>query len=87
MQGLKTELGGFRGRTNKLVDGCYSWWLGGSFSLFEYWQLAVDSKDEDNEDDDWVDEEGCLYDREALQGYVLNAAQNPKGGLRDKPGK
>lgn len=25
--------GGFQGRTNKLVDGCYSWWQGGIFSL------------------------------------------------------
>src|SRR3984885_11278601 len=26
MQGTEIELGGFKGRTNKLVDGCYSWW-------------------------------------------------------------
>jgi putative copper export protein len=25
--------GGFMGRTNKLVDGCYSFWLGGLFPL------------------------------------------------------
>jgi protein farnesyltransferase subunit beta len=35
MQGSEVELGGFRGRTNKLVDGCYSWWCGGAFSLLE----------------------------------------------------
>lgn len=35
MQGLEVELGGFKGRTNKLVDGCYSWWVGGAFSLLE----------------------------------------------------
>lgn len=29
------ELGGFRGRTNKLVDGCYSWWVGGCVALVE----------------------------------------------------
>lgn len=29
------DLGGFRGRTNKLVDGCYSWWVGGCFALLE----------------------------------------------------
>ncbi|TIB72929.1 hypothetical protein E3Q23_03191 [Wallemia mellicola] len=86
MQGLESELGGFRGRTNKLVDGCYSWWLGGSFNLLEYWQQGVDST-VDDDDDSWIDEETCLYDREALQGYILNAAQTPKGGLRDKPGK
>jgi protein farnesyltransferase subunit beta len=35
MQGSEIENGGFRGRTNKLVDGCYSWWLGAEFSLLE----------------------------------------------------
>lgn len=25
--------GGFQGRTNKLVDGCYSFWQGGAFPL------------------------------------------------------
>lgn len=35
MQGGDADLGGFRGRTNKLVDGCYSWWVGGAFSLLE----------------------------------------------------
>lgn len=25
--------GGFQGRTNKLVDGCYSFWVGGIFPL------------------------------------------------------
>lgn len=27
--------GGFAGRTNKLVDACYSWWVGGCWSLIE----------------------------------------------------
>ena len=35
MQGSYVDLGGFRGRTNKLVDGCYSWWVGGCFPLVE----------------------------------------------------
>jgi protein farnesyltransferase subunit beta len=35
MQGGGSELGGFKGRTNKLVDGCYSWWVGGAFGLME----------------------------------------------------
>jgi len=25
--------GGFQGRTNKLVDGCYSFWQGGAFPV------------------------------------------------------
>ena len=33
MQGNRNELGGFRGRTNKLVDACYGWWVGGCFPL------------------------------------------------------
>ena len=35
MQGTEVELGGFKGRTNKLVDGCYSWWVGGASALLE----------------------------------------------------
>lgn len=35
MQGIPIEGGGFKGRTNKLVDGCYSWWVGGLFPLLE----------------------------------------------------
>jgi hypothetical protein len=35
VQGTEAELGGFKGRTNKLVDGCYSWWCGGAFALLE----------------------------------------------------
>ena len=27
--------GGFQGRTNKLVDGCYSFWQGGAFPLLQ----------------------------------------------------
>lgn len=27
--------GGFNGRTNKLVDGCYSFWQGALFSLLQ----------------------------------------------------
>jgi protein farnesyltransferase subunit beta len=29
--------GGFSGRTNKLVDGCYSFWQGGSICILEHW--------------------------------------------------
>lgn len=35
MQGLECEGGGFKGRTNKLVDGCYSWWVGGLFPILD----------------------------------------------------
>ncbi|CAN0430044.1 unnamed protein product, partial [Scytosiphon promiscuus] len=26
----------FQGRTNKLVDGCYSFWQGGAVALLDY---------------------------------------------------
>ena len=64
MQGTEIELGGFKGRTNKLVDGCYSWWCGGSFALLEALgvggtqntppgEVAIDSSDES-----WTDIDG-----------------------------
>ena len=37
MQG--TIEGGFMGRTNKLVDGCYSYWQGGLFPLLQSLRL------------------------------------------------
>ena len=36
MQANPIEGGGFRGRTNKLVDGCYSWWCGGLLPIARY---------------------------------------------------
>ena len=35
-------IGGFRGRTNKLVDGCYSFWMGATFEGMGWGQM-VDS--------------------------------------------
>lgn len=75
MQAVAAEGGGFRGRTNKLVDGCYSWWCGGLWSLIDALLERSDPAD------------AALFDREALQEYVLVAAQQVKGGLADKPGK
>jgi protein farnesyltransferase subunit beta len=67
MQGTEIELGGFKGRTNKLVDGCYSWWIGGSFALLdalgvgpsrdeEPMEVEHDSSQEVN--DEWNDVDG-----------------------------
>uniref|UniRef100_A0A7C9A332 Prenyltransferase alpha-alpha toroid domain-containing protein n=1 Tax=Opuntia streptacantha TaxID=393608 RepID=A0A7C9A332_OPUST len=36
--------GGFQGRTNKLVDGCYSFWQGGIFPLIQRLQEAVNEQ-------------------------------------------
>ncbi|GAA5859441.1 hypothetical protein JCM8547_006823 [Rhodosporidiobolus lusitaniae] len=75
MQAMPIEGGGFRGRTNKLVDGCYSWWCGGLFPVID----GLLAEEEEVEDD--------LFDRNGLQQYITLVAQQPGGGLRDKPGK
>lgn len=67
-----TVEGGFSGRTNKLVDGCYSWWVGAELAIIE---AIFDGCTE-------------LFDRHALSEYILKCCQvEKKGGLRDKPGK
>jgi protein farnesyltransferase subunit beta len=63
--------GGYNGRTNKLVDGCYSHWVGGCWSIVE---AAAPSTSQ-------------LWNRTALARYILAACQEKKGGLKDKPGK
>lgn len=71
--------GGFQGRTNKLVDGCYSFWQGGSFPLLhatlaERGELPPGGQQ-------------SLLSAEALLDYVMVCCQCAHGGLRDKPGK
>ncbi|TFK49209.1 terpenoid cyclases/Protein prenyltransferase [Heliocybe sulcata] len=108
MQGSEIELGGFKGRTNKLVDGCYSWWVGGAFALLEMLGMPAARTEaptaHSDTDDEWDDVDGqsyplrpsvvqystvpdTLFNRKALQEYVLYAGQHPTGGLRDKPPK
>ena len=64
LQGSEIELGGFRGRTNKLVDGCYSWWVGGCFPLLASVGIGgghgrdADSSADMPDDDDWDDVDG-----------------------------
>ena len=36
--------GGFMGRTHKLVDGCYSWWQGGTFPLLARARSAMEAQ-------------------------------------------
>lgn len=67
--------GGFSGRTNKLVDSCYSFWQGGTFFAI-YWSIGKKLM--------LMNE---LLDKDALIRYVLCCCQNEKGGLKDKPGK
>ncbi|KAG8701066.1 CAAX farnesyltransferase (FTase) subunit beta [Ceratobasidium sp. 395] len=100
MQGLPIEGGGFRGRSNKLVDGCYSWWIGGLEPLLlellgkgnqegETEVVSHVTEEEDNESA-WSDCDygpTVLFEKTALQRFTLVSSQMPSGGLRDKPGK
>ncbi len=58
------EAGGFRGRTNKLVDGCYGWWVGGGFAVLEELLRRekagghIPSVDVEEKDDEWEDVPG-----------------------------
>lgn len=74
--------GGFSGRTNKLVDGCYSHWVGGCWPLL---QSALDGKPQSASAPSTT--VGSLFSREGLDRYILSCCQHPFGGLRDKPGK
>jgi protein farnesyltransferase subunit beta len=78
MQGSEIEVGGFRGRTNKLVDGCYSWWVGGVFPLLD--SLGVSSRRETTQApqradpgaaEDWIDYDGTCLCRSVLQWFTL----------------
>lgn len=65
---------GFAGRTNKLVDGCYSHWVGGCWPLIS--SALNRSQDAD------------LWSREGLIRYILCCSQTfTTGGMRDKPSK
>ncbi|OBT46116.1 hypothetical protein VE00_02813 [Pseudogymnoascus sp. WSF 3629] len=73
--------GGFAGRTNKLVDGCYSHWIGGCWPLLDAC-LAGSTENHGAPHND------SIYSREALTRYILCCGQDTtkRGGLRDKPG-
>ncbi|KAI9367785.1 terpenoid cyclases/protein prenyltransferase alpha-alpha toroid [Aspergillus egyptiacus] len=74
--------GGFAGRTNKLVDGCYSHWVGSCWPLI---QAALNGTQA--VPDSQRPTVGNLYSREGLTRYILGCCQSKNGGLRDKPGK
>jgi protein farnesyltransferase subunit beta len=75
--------GGFAGRTNKLVDGCYSHWIGGCWPLV---QAALNGA-LDPEGGLDVIKVGNLFSAEGLARYILCCCQASDGGLRDKPSK
>ncbi|KAF4595927.1 protein farnesyltransferase subunit beta [Ophiocordyceps camponoti-floridani] len=76
--------GGFSGRTNKLVDGCYSHWVGGCWPL-----LAASLKASHEADERRMHENHGLFSRDGLIRYILCCGQDmsKRGGLRDKPSK
>ncbi|KAK6332744.1 CAAX farnesyltransferase (FTase) subunit beta [Orbilia brochopaga] len=73
--------GGFSGRTNKLVDGCYSTWVGGCWALVEAAANGIESAGSPVKM-----HVGSMWSRKALIRYILTCCQGPRGGLRDKPG-
>ncbi|MCJ1427287.1 CAAX farnesyltransferase (FTase) subunit beta [Sticta canariensis] len=73
--------GGFAGRTNKLVDGCYSHWVGGCWPLLE----AAINGPQPNEGLKNSFDSRSLFSREGLIRYILSCCQAENGGLRDKP--
>lgn len=83
--------GGFAGRTNKLVDGCYSHWVGGCWPLIQAAMNDPCFAEESGAaaaaaaDDDY--DKQSLCSREGLTRYILSCCQSQTGGLRDKPSK
>lgn len=80
--------GGFSGRTNKLVDGCYSHWVGGCWPLIQA-SLSGPSEGEARSADQQLADIGSLFSRNGLIRYILCCCQDMtrRGGLRDKPSK
>ncbi|KAF3019657.1 CAAX farnesyltransferase (FTase) subunit beta [Neopestalotiopsis sp. 37M] len=78
--------GGFSGRTNKLVDGCYSHWVGACWPLLQA-SLAEDHSSAAAETG--LPSGHSFYDREGLMRYILSCGQDhsSRGGMRDKPGR
>lgn len=74
--------GGFTGRTNKLVDACYSHWVGGCWPLLE---AALNGPQPVQQSQSLS--AYSLYNREGLIRYITTCCQSDSGGLKDKPSK
>lgn len=73
----QVQFGGFNGRTNKLIDSCYSFWVGSVFNIVnDYFEGKASVPNH------------LLYSERSLQEYILFYCQDlERGGLWDKPGK
>ncbi|KAK7417400.1 CAAX farnesyltransferase (FTase) subunit beta [Neonectria magnoliae] len=81
--------GGFSGRTNKLVDGCYSHWVGGCWPLIEAALNGPRGAPADSGDHPPPNAMDSLFSRDGLTRYILSCCQDQskRGGMRDKPSK
>lgn len=82
--------GGFSGRTNKLVDGCYSHWVGGCWPLIEAaLSGSASPSGQPGHKGKLPPHEQSLYSREGLIRYTMCCCQDlgKRGGLRDKPSR
>jgi protein farnesyltransferase subunit beta len=83
MQGSEVELGGFKGRTNKLVDGCYSWWVGGAFGLLEALGIGHgegqgphgDAPASGEDAENWDDVDGTFFSSRVLHLFTYRLHQ------------
>lgn len=85
----KAPEGGFSGRTNKLVDGCYSHWVGGCWPLIE---ASLDGPAYPGDQPIFRPSQRThqdLYERNGLIRYILSCGQDlsSRGGMRDKPSR
>lgn len=79
--------GGFQGRTNKLVDSCYSFWVGSLFTMLaNTHHVTTCGASMDRVQQQRQRQVAHMFDAEALQRYILECCQVGNGGLRDKPG-
>lgn len=69
--------GGFSGRSNKLVDGCYSFWQGGATAI-----ASSMYSDAETTEDPWLEQHDeisldfpLLFDAPKLERYILLCAQ------------
>ncbi len=89
--------GGFSGRTNKLVDRCYSFWQGRATAVLVGW-LGEEDGDSDCEGDGKGDSEGDgkgggetrgrrspMFDKVMLQRYILLCAHDVNGAAEFLP--